>query len=59
MNPSLMWDYSDKWWYIRSWIFEIWDKVTHSRTSLSWQTKEVTNATAMAEDGEVPDGHPP
>lgn len=59
MNPSLWWDYWDDWRYYRSWISEILDKVTHIRTSLSWQTMEVIKATAMAEDDELPDGKPP
>lgn len=58
MNPSLWWDYWDDWRHLRAWISEILDKVAHIRTSLSWQTTEVNEATAMAEDGERPEEKP-
>lgn len=60
MIPYPWEDYWNDWRRsIRAWISEILDKVAHIRTSLSWQTMEVTKATAMAEDEELPDGKPP
>ncbi len=58
MYDYLDWRWYDGWRYLRSWISEIWDKVAHVRASLSWQTTEANNTTAMVEDGERPTEKP-
>lgn len=48
MFPTYEWCYMWDFW---SWLQNIRDRFDHKRTSKSsWQTTEVTNATAMAED---------